>query len=382
MESIAWTSRLGALALAGATLWALSVTAGSGSPKGAVQALERELPLALLRWELGDLAGGDDLSVPTVLTLGESPMLLSARQAVAELRSRRDAVEEPDASQDPAQDTEPVQETPVTVEPTADNGVPARTLVPTTTEGYTVAGLAYIHSTRSDTLSAAEAAKPFSARLSGEAGPQVLILHSHGSECYTPAPGADILYSGNHRSTDSRYNVVLAGNAMAEELEMAGIPVLHDRTLYDYPSYSGAYDRSLAAIETALAQYPSIQFILDVHRDAIEDTEGNEYKVISETGQGSAAQLTLVVGSDGSGLPHPNWMENLRLAVALQNQIAGEEPTLMRPILLRKSRYNQHATAGSLLVEVGAAGNAPEEAELAARLFARQLAELLQGASK
>ena len=382
MESITWTSRLGALALAGATLWALSVTAGSGSPKGAVQALERELPLALLRWELGDLAGGDDLSVPAVLTLGESPMLLSARQAVAELRSRRDTVEEPDASQDPAQDTEPVQETPVTVEPTADNGVPARTLVPTTTEGYTVAGLAYIHSTRSDTLSAAEAAKPFSARLSGEAGPQVLILHSHGSECYTPAPGADILYSGNHRSTDSRYNVVLAGDAMAEELEMAGIPVLHDRTLYDYPSYSGAYDRSLAAIETALAQYPSIQFILDVHRDAIEDTEGNEYKVISETGQGSAAQLTLVVGSDGSGLPHPNWMENLRLAVALQNQIAGEEPTLMRPILLRKSRYNQHATAGSLLVEVGAAGNAPEEAELAARLFARQLAELLQGASK
>ena len=301
---------------------------------------------------------------------------------MAELRSRRDTVEEPDAPQAPAQDTEPVRETPVTVEPTADNGVPARTLVPTTTEGYTVAGLAYIHSTRSDTLSAAEAAKPFSARLSGEAGPQVLILHSHGSECYTPAPGADILYSGNHRSTDSRYNVVLAGDAMAEELEMAGIPVLHDRTLYDYPSYSGAYDRSLAAIETALAEYPSIHFILDVHRDAIEDAEGNEYKVISETGQGSAAQLTLVVGSDGSGLPHPNWMENLRLAVALQNQIAGEEPTLMRPILLRKSRYNQHAATGSLLVEVGAAGNAPEEAELAARLFARQLAELLQGASK
>ena len=382
MESITWTSRLGALALAGATLWALSVTAGSGSPKGAVQALERELPLALLRWELGDLAGGDDLSVPTVLTLGESPLLLSARQAVAELRSRRDTVEEPDAPQDPAQDTEPVQETPVKVEPAADNGVPARTLVPTTTEGYTVAGLAYIHSTRSDTLSAAEAAKPFSARLSGEAGPQVLILHSHGSECYTPAPGADILYSGNHRSTDSRYNVVLAGDAMAEELEMAGIPVLHDRTLYDYPSYSGAYDRSLAAIETALAEYPSIHFILDVHRDAIEDAEGNEYKVISETGQGSAAQLALVVGSDGSGLPHPNWMENLRLAVALQNQIAGEEPTLMRPILLRKSRYNQHAATGSLLVEVGAAGNAPEEAELAARLFARQLAELLQGAGK
>ena len=381
MEHAAWTARLGALALAGATLWAASVTAGSGSPKSAAQALGRELPVALLRWELGDLAGGDGLSVPAVLTLGESPLLLSARQAVAELRSRRDTAEEPDTA-GPVPDTEPVRETPVTVEPTADNGVPARTLIPTTQEGYTVSGLAYIHSTRPDTLSAAEAGKPFSARLSDEAGPQVLILHSHGSECYTPAPGADILYSGNHRSTDSRYNVVAAGDVMAEELEKAGIPVLHDRTLYDYPSYSGAYDRSLAAIETALTEYPSLRFILDVHRDAIEDAEGNEYKVLSETSQGSAAQLTLIVGSDGSGLPHPDWMENLRLAVALQNQIAGQEPTLMRPILLRKSRYNQHASTGSLLVEVGAAGNAPEEAALAARLFARNLAELLQGASK
>ena len=381
MEHAAWTARLGALALAGATLWAASVTAGSGSPKSAAQALGRELPVALLRWELGDLAGGDGLSVPAVLTLGESPLLLSARQAVAELRSRRDGAEPPDTT-DPVPATEPVRETPVTVEPTADNGVPARTLIPTTQEGYTVSGLAYIHSTRPDTLSAAEAGKPFSARLSDEAGPQVLILHSHGSECYTPAPGADILYSGNHRSTDSRYNVVAAGDVMAEELEKAGIPVLHDRTLYDYPSYSGAYDRSLAAIETALTEYPSLRFILDVHRDAIEDAEGNEYKVLSETSQGSAAQLTLIVGSDGSGLPHPNWMENLRLAVALQNQIAGQEPTLMRPILLRKSRYNQHASTGSLLVEVGAAGNAPEEAALAARLFARNLAELLQGASK
>lgn len=381
MEHAAWTARLGALALAGATLWAASVTAGSGSPKSAAQALGRELPVALLRWELGDLAGGDGLSVPAVLTLGESPLLLSARQAVAELRSRRDGAEPPDTT-DPVPATEPVRETPVTVEPTADNGVPARTLIPTTQEGYTVSGLAYIHSTRPDTLSAAEAGRPFSARLSDEAGPQVLILHSHGSECYTPAPGADILYSGNHRSTDSRYNVVAAGDVMAEELEKAGIPVLHDRTLYDYPSYSGAYDRSLAAIETALTEYPSLRFILDVHRDAIEDAEGNEYKVLSETSQGSAAQLTLIVGSDGSGLPHPDWMENLRLAVALQNQIAGQEPTLMRPILLRKSRYNQHASTGSLLVEVGAAGNAPEEAALAARLFARNLAELLQGASK
>ena len=135
---------------------------------------------------------------------------------------------------------------------------------------------------------------------------------------------------------------------------------------------------SLAAIESYLAQYPSIRFILDIHRDAIADSEGNQYKVVSTVeGEGTAAQLTLVMGSDGSGLEHPEWMENLRLAVALQGQILSSYPTLMRPILLRNSRYNQHATTGSLLLEVGAAGNSPEEAALAGRLFARQMAQLL-----
>ena len=53
----------------------------------------------------------------------------------------------------------------------------------------------------------------------------------------------------------------------------------------------------------------------------------------------------------------------------------------MRPILLRKSRYNQHASTGPSWWGVGAAGNAPEEAALAARLFARNLAAAA-GASK
>ena len=99
-------------------------------------------------------------------------------------------------------------------------------------------------------------------------------------------------------------------------------------------------------------------------------------------GEGTAAHMTLVVGSDGSGLTHPDWMENLKLAAALQEDLLTEYPTLMRPILLRNSRYNQHATTGSLLLEVGAAGNSPEEAELAGRLFAQRMAEVLEARSK
>ena len=97
---------------------------------------------------------------------------------------------------------------------------------------------------------------------------------------------------------------------------------------------------------------------------------------------GTAAQLSIVVGSDGSGLTHPGWMENLRLAAAIQENALQAYPTLMRPILLRNSRYNQHATTGSLLVEVGAAGNSPEEARLAGRLFAEQMIEVLEARSK
>ena len=170
---------------------------------------------------------------------------------------------------------------------------------------------------------------------------------------------------------------------MADVFGSAGISVLHDRTLYDYPSYSNAYDRALSAIQSYLTQYPSIRFILDIHRDAIEDAQGNQYKVVSNIDEvQTAAQLTLVVGSDGSGLKHPDWLENLRLAVALQEQLLSEHPTLMRPILLRNSRYNQHATTGSLLVEVGAAGNSPEEAQLAAKLLGESLAEILSARSK
>ena len=96
----------------------------------------------------------------------------------------------------------------------------------------------------------------------------------------------------------------------------------------------------------------------------------------------TAAQMTLVVGSDGGGLEHPKWKENLKLAVALQGEVLRDYPALMRPMLLRNSRYNQHATTGSLLLEAGAAGNSPEEAALAGRLFAEAMVEVLMARSK
>ena len=373
--------RLGAAGLAAGTLWAAVVTAGSDSAAAAWAALREASPLAALKWELGDLWAEDGLSPAAVMTLGESPLLLSARAAVAELWSTERTEESGEDGREETV-TEPVEETPLETTEETDNGVPARTLVPTDPSGYTVVGRAYITNSTDHTLSVPALQENFAAELTPEE-PQILILHTHGSESYTPAGDVDVVWSGNYRTTDSRYNVVAVGDAMAEVFAEAGISVLHDRTLYDYPSYNEAYDRSLAAIESYLAQYPSIRFILDIHRDAIADSDGNQYKVVSTVdGEETAAQMTLVVGSDGSGLPHPDWMENLKLAVALQQDILTEYPTLMRPILLRDSRYNQHATTGSLLVEVGAAGNSPEEAALAGRLFAEHMVEVLEARSK
>lgn len=373
--------RLGAAGLAAGTLWAVTVTAGSETAAGAWKALRESSPMGALRWELGELWVRDTLSPAAVLTLGESPLLLSARTAVAELWSTERAESAGDGEEEELVTT-PVEETPLDAADAVDNGIPARTLVPTDSSGYTVCGRAYISNTTDHTLDVTALTDTFDAELTDE-GPQILILHTHGSEAYTPTAGTDVVWSGNLRTTDSRYNVVQVGDEMADVFSEAGISVLHDRTLYDYPSYNEAYDRSLAAIESYLAQYPSLRFILDVHRDAIEDSQGNQYKVVSTIdGVGTAAQLTLVVGSDGSGLPHPNWMENLKLAVALQEDLLTSYPTLMRPILLRNSRYNQHATTGSLLVEVGAAGNSPEEAALAGRLFAERMVEVLQSRSK
>ena len=368
--------RLEALALAAGTLWAVTVTAGSDTAASALRALWESLPISALRWELGDLWPRDGLSPAAVLTIGESPLLLAARPAVAELWTQTEP-EAPVEQEDEEFVIVPVEETPLDAADSVDNGVAAKTLIPTDPSGYTVCGRTYISNSTDYPLSVSDLQQPFAAHLS-EDGPQILILHTHGSEAYTPAGDETIVWSGDHRTTDTRCNVVRVGDEMAEVFGQAGISVLHDRTLYDYPSYAGSYDRSLVAIQNYLKQYPSIRFILDVHRDAIEDGQGNQYKVVSAIdGEGTAAQLSIVVGSDGSGLTHPNWIENLRLAVAIQENILAKYPTLMRPVLLRNSRYNQHATAGSLLVEVGSAGNSPEEAVLAGRLFAERMAEVL-----
>lgn len=375
-----------ALVLAGAVLYLVAATAGSSTVQGALERLGRQgdLALAILRCQLGGWTGEDGLPPAAALCIGQSPVLLSGREAVLGLWQ---SVEEDDSAggQEVPEKTPPPSAAPLPEEPVEpeappefpDNGVAARTLSPSSPEGYLVAGDVYINNRSDLELDASIFHETFAAALAEEEGPQVLIVHTHGSEAYTMPPGQEYVPSGESRTTDSQFNVVRVGDEIAAVLEAAGLEVLHDAALHDYPEYSGAYGRSLETVERYLEEYPTIRFVLDVHRDAISDGDGSPYKVISSVDGRSAAQMSFVIGTDGGGLEHPQWRENLKFAAAVQQELAERYPTLMRPITVRNSRYNQHLTTGTLLVEVGAAGNSLDEALLSAQLLGNALAEVI-----
>ena len=209
--------------------------------------------------------------------------------------------------------------------------------------------------------------------------PTVLIVHTHASESFEKE--ADYAEAAPYRTLDTRYNMVSIGDRVTEILEAGGIRVIHDRSIHDYPSYNDAYENSRQVIETSLSENPEIVLVLDLHRDASEDAQGNQndYEV---TIQGeSTANLMLVMGSDTWSLPYPNWEQNLALAVKLQAQLEQSYPGLCRPVRLVDSRYNQDLCPGTLLVEVGTAGNTHEEALRAAGFLAEGILALAHGAN-
>lgn len=211
--------------------------------------------------------------------------------------------------------------------------------------------------------------------------PQILIIHTHSSEAYSPAGLDQYVASGTSRTLDPEYSVIRVGDELEKIFEGCGLNVIHDREIYDYPSYTGSYTRSGEAVEAYLQQYPTIKIVIDLHRDAL-GTDDVIYKVVADETGSCASQIMLLVGTDDSGLEHPEWQQNLRLALYLQNAVTSQYPTLMRPVQLVSARYNQHLCTGSMILEVGSSGNTLQEALAAIRLFGKAagpaLAELIE----
>jgi len=208
-------------------------------------------------------------------------------------------------------------------------------------------------------------------------GPEILILHTHATESFTAEGETSYSTLQSDRTQDTEKNIVKVGEKMAEIFRENGIETLHNKTLHDYPNYNGSYGNSLKTAEEYLKKYPTIKMISDVHRDAIVYGDGTKAKVLTEIDGKKAAQLMFVIGTNAGGLEHPEWKKNLCTAVKLQSAIEQKYPGLMRGINLRKERFNEHLTYGSMILEVGTSGNTLSEALYSAQLAAKVIADTL-----
>ncbi len=365
-----------ALGLVLAAGWGISLTADLSGVGGRLAGLGEEpsLAVALMASRLGELPGREKgLTGWGRLLLNSTPLLELGEERVLALRAGRDSADAPGAPAPPDGEDEDLPD----LRPVPDGeGIVEMTGQGKEGSQYLSDGGVYVYNRTgweldSSLLSQGTVDVPL-----GE-GPQILIVHTHGSEAYSMTDGDLYEESDPYRTTDCTHNVVRVGEEMATVFRTYGFQVIHDTTLCDYPSYNGAYDRSKAVVEQWMAQYPTIKVVLDVHRDALVGSGGEVYKMVSVEAGRKVAQVMIVLGTDAGGADHPRWKDNMAFALRLQRNLVKGYASLVRPTVLRKSRYNQQLCPGSILVEVGGHGNTLSEAIAGGRLWADNVARTL-----
>ena len=202
----------------------------------------------------------------------------------------------------------------------------------------------------------------------------IMIFHTHTCESYTETEKFNYTQTGVYRTTDLNYNIARVGTELKNQLASYNYNVIHDTTYHDYPAYSGSYGRSLTTVKNLLLINKDTEVIFDLHRDAIGDYS---YAPTVKIGEEYAAQLMFVIGTDGGGLEHPNWQQNLKFAVKIQETANELYPGLFKPIILRNSRYNQHLGKAACIIEVGATGNTLEDCLTSMELLSKIMSEVI-----
>lgn len=203
--------------------------------------------------------------------------------------------------------------------------------------------------------------------------PQILIYHTHGSEAYRG--------SRKGRKSDT---VIGVGDVLTKRLEQKNIKVVHDRNIYDVKNgkeeRSKAYNYAATAIEKNLKKYPSIQVVIDLHRDGVNEST----KLVTRQNGKRMAQIMFFNGMSRTAtngnikyLKNPNKQTNLAFSLQLQAQDALKYPGFTRKIYVKGYRYNLHYRGRSLLVEVGAQNNTLSEAKASMSLLAELLNNVL-----
>ena len=211
--------------------------------------------------------------------------------------------------------------------------------------------------------------------------PSVLIFHSHGTEAFTPSEGYTYEEEGGeYRTTDDSCNMLSLGDELVRLLKAAGINAVHDRTYYDYPDYLTSYDNARIGLQEQLERYPSVKLVIDLHRDSAERSDGTQWATECTVNGEDSAQIMLVVGTD-SYYTHPNWEENLAIALKLQAIMEKTHDGFTRPLDLRKQRFNQDLSTGAIIAEIGAAGNTYREAMNGISVLAEAIIMMAKGTS-
>lgn len=212
--------------------------------------------------------------------------------------------------------------------------------------------------------------------------PQVLIVHTHATECYFPSLVEYYPESWGERDNRISENVVAVGKIIKDTLNKGGIKTVQSEILHDMDEYDGSYDRSRETIKAYLKKYPSIKVVLDIHRDAINQENGDKLRPIVSIKNKTAGQIMLISGcQSGSITGYPNWRKNLRFSLRLQEAIENEYPSLARPLFFAEKKYNQDLCENSVLVEVGSQANLLSEAKYSAELFSKVLVKYLKSFS-
>ena len=201
-------------------------------------------------------------------------------------------------------------------------------------------------------------------------GPQILIYHTHSQESYKDSvPG------------DAATTIVGVGDYLEELLEQKyGMKVLHHKGEYDVEGRNNAYSRALPDIERILKENPTIEVVIDLHRDGVPETK----HFVTEINGKPTARIMFFNGLSRTTfngeleyLANPYLEDNLALSFQMQLAAAEYYPGFTRKIYLKGYRYNLHLCPKSMLVEVGAQTNTFEEAKNAMEPLADILAKVL-----
>ena len=215
--------------------------------------------------------------------------------------------------------------------------------------------------------------------LSASEAPKVLIVHTHATEAYSE-DGA-IFYDNDSeelaRSSDNEENVVSLGKLMSDILNQKGIPTVHCAVMHDSVQTKDSYSRSEKSIREYLMKYPSIEIVIDLHRDSIMKSDGSLIRPVTLVDSEAVAQVMCVVGSDWAGEACPRWQDNLSLALKLRERLNTEYTNICRPTELHEYTYNQEISRYALTIEIGSSGNSLVEAKRAVEIVSHALAGIV-----